>query len=182
MKHKFHNAYMGIAAAITFIILFVAALFLYNGYSIFTNYLSDLGVNSSTSFLFNNSLIITGFLGFLFSIGLSRMFQKEKMGYVGSLLFMVACISLTLVGVFPSSYNFLHSLFAGIFFTLAAVSLILIGLQMRNYSKNLGILSVAAGVPPLVFILTVVPFTEHIAVFSILAWTIIFCVSIAKIE
>ena len=106
------------------------------------NALSDLGVIAgATAPLFNYGLIVSGLLGFIFSISLVRMMRffnilsahgKPHMiiyrGVGGSLLFSLACLALMAIGVFPESVSYAHFLASVAFFVLMLGALLLFGI------------------------------------------------------
>ncbi|HYA57088.1 MAG TPA: DUF998 domain-containing protein [Thermoplasmata archaeon] len=79
----------------------------YSGYSLLTNYISDLG-NTATSPLhevFNVSIAILGILAFAGILLAWRAFPPGRSRAVGLPLLLVASLSAILVGAFPENVN-----------------------------------------------------------------------------
>jgi len=120
-------------------------------YSWKRNALSDLGV-SKVANLFNYTLIIGGILMSILGIGIVRSF-KSKLYSVGALVFIVASISFTFIGVYTEEAGILH-LYPSIgFFILAPISIIIFGGSfLKNKMKNVGITLILLGILSLITI------------------------------
>ena len=129
----------GICGILSPIIAFsciLSAIASYPQFSWFDNALSDLGVVSGfTMWLFNAGLIISGFLALAFGIGLFTFFGKSLIGRAGCAIFVLACIALMAIGVFPESTGQTHLLVSVMFFVLLPISLLTVvfsfGLQKK---------------------------------------------------
>jgi hypothetical membrane protein len=96
------------------------------------NALSDLGVMSGvTAAVFNYGLITSGILGFIFATNLFRVMRVFEIlsadgkphllfyrGLVGALFFSLACLALVAIGVFPENVRYLHYFASVAFFVL----------------------------------------------------------------
>jgi hypothetical membrane protein len=107
----------------------------YSGYSLLTNYVSDLG-NTSTSPLhgvFNVSIIVLGILVFL-GIGLAWSgFPRGGARALGLLLLLVASLAAVLVGIFPENVNpSVHDLVSFLVFVPGGLGLVIIAIPMRR--------------------------------------------------
>ena len=121
-------------------------------YSWKTNALSDLGV-SDVANIFNYSLIISGILNFIFSIGLFRYYNKNIVLIIGSILLIIGGASLSFVGIFTEADGILHLYSAIGFFTIAPLSFIIFGIYfIRIDLKNKGYFSIILGVSSLLVI------------------------------
>jgi len=98
-----------------FIIIFKISEFLYPGYSVANNYISDLGVGN-TALLFNSSMIVLGILGIIAAF---LLFEWDK---VFSILFLLSSIGALGVGVFPENMGIIHSISALITFLFSGVA------------------------------------------------------------
>jgi hypothetical membrane protein len=142
---KFKNAILlkisgiyGILApvfAFTFIFLAIAS---YPQFSWTDNALSDLGVVPSvtaglfnsglivTAGLFNSGLIVSGVWCFMFAIGLFMLLSESVLGRVGVFVFVLACLALVAIGIFPESVWPVHYIVSVMFFVLLPISLLII--------------------------------------------------------
>jgi len=102
--------------ATQFFILMNISAFLYPGYSISQNYISDLGVGPS-AIIFNGSVVLLGLLGItasylLLRVGVDRVFV---------LLLLLASVGAVGVGVFPENMGILHTISAFIAFLFGGI-------------------------------------------------------------
>jgi hypothetical membrane protein len=110
--------------AIAFSFIFVAIV-LYQPFNWSNNALSDLGVvNGLTSGLFNSGLIITGVWALVFMVGLLIKFNKNLVGQISA--FVLACLSLIAIGIFPESVVPTHYLVSVAFFVFLPISLFIV--------------------------------------------------------
>ena len=117
-----------------------------------TNALSDLGV-SDVANIFNYSLIISGILNFIFSIGLFRYYNKNIVLVIGSILLIIGGASLSFVGIFTEADGILHLYSAIGFFTIAPLSFIIFGIYFIQIDlKNKGYFSIILGAASLLVI------------------------------
>ncbi len=73
--------------------------------------LSNLGVmQSPTSTLFNLGLIAGGILGVFFASGLLKLSKGKLPGQIGALMFVLDCLALTAIGIFPENAEPMHHL------------------------------------------------------------------------
>jgi hypothetical membrane protein len=114
------------------------------------NALSDLGVMSGvTSALFNYGLVVGGILGFVFAtnlFGVMRFFDvlsadgKPHMlfyrGERGALFFSLACLALVAIGVFPENIRYVHGLASVAFFVSLFLALILLGIAFLQVRQK----------------------------------------------
>jgi len=119
------------------------------------SFLSDLGRSGVPAEIFNGSLVAGGLLGTLFAYAIMR--EKFYRSRHGMAAFMLATLSLILVGAFPVQTDTPHTAAAVAFFLLSTASLLLIGTAEKGNSWHgtaflaLGVVSLAAlplyGVP-----------------------------------
>ncbi len=118
-----------------FFLLF--SIHLAGGLDVFHEFYSDLGgqpgerpvwsARGTESLLFNLGMFLTGVLASVFMLGLAGigLFSGEE-GQKGVRVFLLAMLSLTLVGVFPQTLEIPHMVVALCFFMLAPLGLYLI--------------------------------------------------------
>jgi len=91
------------------------------------NALSDLGVVSGvTSVLFNNGLIVSGLLGFVFAVGVFMFLGEDFVSRVGALVLVLAMVALTAIGVFPENVRPVHYLVSVAFFVFLPISMLIL--------------------------------------------------------
>lgn len=96
-------------------------------FSWLNNALSDLGVVPGiTSLLFNFGLLVSGLLSFSFGVGLYNFLNRGALGKMGTIIFSVAGIALTGIGVAPENAEPFHIVFSVAFFSLLPISLLVI--------------------------------------------------------
>ncbi|MEM2521737.1 MAG: DUF998 domain-containing protein [Candidatus Bathyarchaeia archaeon] len=116
----------GIMAPLVAFTLILFAIASYPQFSWTENALSDLGVvEGFTSATFNSGLIAGGVLALIFAVGLFR-FQTKAAGRVGALIFVLAALSLTGIGVFPENVRPIHYYVSVAFFALSPIALLVL--------------------------------------------------------
>ncbi len=109
--------------AIAFSFIF-SAITTYPSFSWNTNALSDLGVvEGLTSVLFNVGLVLTGLWAMVFGVGLLVMFNRNRVGQVGALIFAIAWVALILIGVFNENFEPTHLIVSVAFFVFLPISM-----------------------------------------------------------
>lgn len=147
----------GVIGPVASLPLLFQAISMTTGFSWFGNWLSDLGggvFGPSVSTIFNLSPILGGIFGLIFSLGLYKA-QSKPSGRLGSLLFILASISLVAIGVFPEPFGLIHYSVSAAFFTLSPLSMFYIGasamdssdISLATLSFSLGLISAIAMVP-----------------------------------
>jgi len=133
------------------------------------NALSDLGVDGNAAIIFNSSLIVGGLLTIIFALGLREILQSRTLGHTGSLILILAAVSLCAIGIFPETAGDLHVYVSVTFFTLLPISLFFIGAAMiqKPSERNLGFFTVLAGV--IMLVVWMLPWGEGIAIPEMLA-------------
>lgn len=148
--------WLGICGILTPIIAFsfiLSAIASFSQFNWFDNALSDLGVVSGiTMWLFNAGLIVSGVLALAFGIGLFGFLGKSAVSRVGCSVFVLSCLSLIAIGVFPESTGQTHLVVSVMFFALLPLSLLIIfvslGLQRKIKAAAFTfVLSFAAALP-----------------------------------
>ena len=129
----------GLFSFLVFLIIAIPlGFFMYEGYNHIENVISmqgavDSPIMTQANILFN----LFGIFMFLFGIGLYRVYARNRAGKIGSILFIIAGISITLVGIFPCDPGCIdvtltaeiHQFFAEIPLIIAAVALVFLGIQ-----------------------------------------------------
>jgi hypothetical membrane protein len=158
----------------------------YSGYSLLTNYISDLG-NTSTSPLhsvFNISIMILGVFAFLGVLLAWGGFPRGGARVVGLFLLLIASVAAILVGVFPENVNMpVHDFVSLMVFLPGGLALVVLATGMRErtlwsgyrvFSAVLGaitLVSLAYYAPTQQYNTTWYPgFVERLIVFPILIW------------
>ena len=101
------------------------------------NALSDLGVMPNpTAILFNSGLIISGILAMVFASGLFSVLKGKSTGRAGTILFLLDCLALTAIGVFPENTRPMHFYASVAFFALFPLSMFLITAYFVLTSRN----------------------------------------------
>jgi len=102
------------------------------------NALSDLGVGD-TAPIFNAGLIVAGFTGIIFALGLGRFIFTSKVGRAGTIALLFSCISLVSIGVFPESAGRIHYWVSVAFFVSLPVSMFILAgaMVIPDLGRNL---------------------------------------------
>jgi hypothetical membrane protein len=128
------------------------AEFLYPGYSVSGNYISDLGatcratciVYQPSAFIFNTSVILLGIL----MISSSFLLWKEFHSLIITALFCLSGIGAVGVGLFPETAGFLHVIVSFITFFFGALAAIaasrIVKAPFSYFSVMMGLGSLAA--------------------------------------
>ena len=106
-------------AASQFVLGLIVAEALYPGYSISTNYISDLGVGPS-SMVFNVSIFI---LGLLSIIGVYFLYQAYSLKAI-IILFTIAAVAAMGVGIFTENNLSMHTIVSVLVFLFSGLSAI----------------------------------------------------------
>ncbi len=98
------------------------------------NALSDLGVPYKNATipatLFNSSLIIGGFLTLIFTVGLLEVLPRRISTRTGAYIFASTAFAMSAIGIFPENTGRLHLYVSIAFFTLLAISLLVMGIAV----------------------------------------------------
>ena len=170
--------YCGLAAPIVFVLAMALAIIVYPNYSLYNNYLSDLGSSRDSGMFFNSGLVISGVLGAIFGAAMTRHFKPK----IGAWILAASNLSLVGLGIFHSryAYEYLllgfyrsvyepgHVIFAGLFFLFSVIALAIIGHSIEKRTKK-GYYVQLAAILALAFLVVQSPFTEYIAVFGVLS-------------
>jgi len=120
----------GVAGVLTPLSAFVfigLAIASYRWFSWTRNALSDLGIVwGATAILFNFGLFLSGLLSLNFSLGLFILMREKLAGKIGVSIFVLACLSLEGISLFPENMRPFHYIFSVAFFFLMPVSLLAI--------------------------------------------------------
>ncbi len=108
-----------LVASSQFVIFMVISEALYNGYSVATNYISDLGVGPSST-VFNSSIIV---LGLLVIAGAYFLYHGFHDGLLTMLLALTAVGAIG-VGVFTEDFGLVHGVVSLITFLFGGLSAI----------------------------------------------------------
>jgi len=169
----------------------------YGGYSLLTNYISDLG-NTSTSPLnavFNVSIGILGIFAFFGILLAWSGFPRGGSRVAGLFLFLVASIAAILVGLYPENVNGpVHDFVSLMVFLPGGLALVILSVGMREGTRWFGyrafslilglvtLLSLAYYAPTQAYSTTWDPgLVERLIVFPILLWGFVAGVHLARL-
>jgi len=138
-------------AASQFVLGLIVSEALYSGYSISSNYISDLGVGPSSS-IFNSSVFLLGLLLIIGTYFLQRAFKEYK---VLTLTLILTAIGAMGVGVFTENFGTIHSVVSLIVFLFGGLSAIFSAISSHVHKLKLlkmpfSIIAVILGVTCLV--------------------------------
>lgn len=106
-------------AVTQFVLCFVAAEALYPGYSVSSNYISDLGVGPS-SLIFNSSIFLLGFLSIIGAYFLPRTIDFRVL----TVLLILMAIGAMGAGVFTKDFTTIHGAVSSVAFMFGGLSAI----------------------------------------------------------
>jgi len=169
----------------------------YAGYSLLTNYISDLGntSNSPQYMVFNVSIAILGVFAFVGVVLAWGGFPRGGARVVGLFLLLVASIAAVIVGLFPENVNpSVHDFVSLMVFLPGGLALVVLSTGMRQntfwdgyraFSLLLGLVtlvSLAYYAPTQTFSTTWDPgFVERLIVFPILLWGFVAGIHLARL-
>jgi len=173
----------GLFGAVAFLLLYIAAMSLDEGYVFGENYLSDLGV-SSGAWAFNSALIVAGVLFIAFALfGLSRQLGRGIVGKLGTGMMVLSALLLISIAIFTEDAGDIHGVLSVAFFleTLVTVGVVDLGLVR---TKSLGLFGPVVCTACLAFGLCLLPFggtplVETLAVLDIVVWGILISMRLA---
>jgi len=129
--------------SVQFLLFLIIAESLYLGYSVSENYISDLGVGT-TSLVFNSSVFLLG----VTVVAGAYFFQRSFDSKLLSILFAITGFGAMGVGLFPENFGILHAVASLITFLFGGLSAIMSYKLQRPplsyFSVLLGALSLVA--------------------------------------
>lgn len=157
MKFAKIAALSGVLAPAVALIFLGAALSQAPWFSWTENCLSDLGgepggapIWSSLgppSILFNAGLIISGLLGLALIIWMLREeVVGPKLTYFGFFILLLDTLALIAIGALPETVGVIHFFVSAAFFTLAPISMLIIGASLLRSDRRMGIFVVLLGI------------------------------------
>jgi len=108
------------------------------------NWLSDLGVHAESEIYFNSSLIVSGLLMILFSIGVYQYLSENNIYKIGKATLFIGSISLMMIGIFPEDVYPAHVIATIMFFSLVTFSIMTLGVGHVIERDILGIIMVSS--------------------------------------
>jgi len=178
-----HSKAIALIGIIIFLLLSISSIYFYPKYDFFNQYLSDLGVGS-TSLLFNSGIIIASILllPFIFSLYKPYSFLSQTTCFLGfaSVIFFAG------IAVFPLNFQSIHSFIAGLFFLLMSFFILFaLLLHLKDWLKIqpkpilvesifllLSIFTILVTCIFLFFIFT--PLMQKLSITSIVLWVFLF--------
>jgi hypothetical membrane protein len=137
----------GLISPIIALILIGAAISMAPAFSWAGSCLSDLGAAAETSLLFNAGVLVAGVLALVFAAGFYKSgLLDTRAGRAGSILLILAAISLILIGLLPTTMGPVHFYVSLAFFALSPLSVLIIGLVLRKSDRDLGLLAIILGI------------------------------------
>ncbi len=170
----FVGLYCGVLAIVAFCVLYPIAAYLDPDYRFLDNYLSDLGVGPG-AWAFNSALIVTGSLLAVFAIfGVYRAMGNGMWSKLGSAALAISGAFLVCIGIFTEDFDEVHTFFSFAFFITLLITLGLVSVAMFR-TKALGSMGTGASITAFMAGAALIPlganpFTETVAVLTILAW------------
>ncbi len=135
----------GLVAPVAAFACIALAILAYPSFSWENNALSDLGVAKDAHVFFNNGLIIAGIISAVFATGFLLLLKKSWIAYATFAAFLLACLALAAIGVFPSSIRPMHYYASVAFFALFPISGALMSWSLwHSGQKRLAAISAAA--------------------------------------
>jgi|GEM_PF-5499583 len=173
-----YGGYAGFIAPSVFIIFTLAAILCYPGFNYSSEYLSYLGTNPSSYLIFNAGLAISGIFGFIFAIFLWLRYPAG-LPRAGAFLLSSSMLFFSLLSVFTADEFMVHIFISALFFFLAFISLIFIGMGLLRERIGWFSLMIAALILPLP-LTNFHPLAEHLAAGAIILWAIVMAFHINK--
>jgi hypothetical membrane protein len=158
----------GILTPVSAFLFIGLAIASYGQFSWTLNALSDLGVVSGvTAPLFNFGLFLSSVLALNFSIGLFISLRESTIGKAGVGVFILACISLLGISLFPENMRPFHYAFSVAFFVLLPIALlVIVGYYLKMRRKGMAaftlLVAIIAAVPWVLQF--TVPFVSGVAI------------------
>ena len=110
------------------------------------NALSDLGVEGLTAALFNGGLMMTAAVMAVFSLGIYELGKEDRLGKIGFILLIWACLFLVGIGLWPETAGGIHREISIAFFVTLPVAMIVNAISLiRRGHRELGSLGIVAG-------------------------------------
>lgn len=171
------SAFLG---AVIFVALTILAVVNYPGYSVYSNFLSDLGTGENSAMFFNIAVMISGTAAVVLSIALNKIFNKSNECRLASIILAIAGISLVGIGVFTENHP-IHSSISALFFATISVAMIAFGIGLRANKKSYFFVLLGLSVP-VSFMLIASQLAEHLAISLIIIWSFAVGAVILKAE
>ena len=139
--------------------------------------LSDLGVEDFSAIFFNYGMAIGGILAFIFSLGLIKTLSNK----IGAYILSLSSLALIGIGLFPETVFPIHFIISASFFVLLALSMLIIGLKIKQdqFERDMGLLAtifaiLAISSTVFLLILEGVAIPESISCFPAFIWCMIY--------
>lgn len=164
-----------VSGAIFFFVLAGLAISQYPNYSMTGNFLSDLGVNGKSDFLFNTACAVSGTSLFGLAGCASRRY-RGALARLGQASLAFAGAALAGVGAFTLYQQPMHTIAAGSFFLLMPIALLLIGVALWREHELILEGKVTIGIGGLTLILfpfVTSPIGQKVAVGLFLVWALL---------
>lgn len=127
------GASAGIVGVVSFQVLFSISLLVHPDWRFGLDLMSELGMTTPHTWLFNLSVIIMGTMGVAFSLSLLRFLYWSTLGKISVAILVAGCTCLFLLGVFTMEQRALHDALAWAFFVLTVMGLLILSIPMYMY-------------------------------------------------
>lgn len=192
-----YGAWFIFVGAVQFVIANILVQLYFPNYSLWTNYISDLGntVKSPEYLVFNISIILLGLFAFVGILLAWSAFPRGGLRVTGLSLLLLASVGAIFVGLFPENVNgTIHSIASLLVFLPSGIALLALGPSMNDqnhWGTAMRWFLIALGVIILVslalFLFTTVGSAtypglfERLVVYPVLLWAIVVGVFLARI-
>jgi len=129
-KMAWSGAMAGIFGVVSFNVLFTISLYLHPEWRFGIDFMSELGVTSPDTWLFNYSVMMMGSLGIVFGLGLYQFFNGSVLGRASMISLIAGCTCLFLLGLFPMQYGELHDNLTWGFFIMTVLALLIMSVPL----------------------------------------------------
>lgn len=125
------HEYFGLIAPVVAFLSVALAIATHPWFSFTENAISDLGaVGVEKNYILNAGLVVSGAFATIYAIGLA-LEQKSTLGRFGAVLFLIGCVSLSLVGAFPE-WTPVHFPVSVTFFVFTLLGAFLVGISSES--------------------------------------------------
>lgn len=138
---------LGVISGVWSVISILIAISVSPWFSWVSNALSDLGV-SPAALIFNQGLIVSGFLALIFALSHFKIVKSSLGGRVGNVFLVLAAVSLIGIGVFTEDFTPHHFIFSVLFFVFVLFAFLSYGagFLFEMNCKWLGVYCIVFGV------------------------------------
>jgi hypothetical membrane protein len=167
-----YGRHCGLLSPLVFSAATAFAMMDFRGYDVFTNYVSDLGVNPHTMPIFNAGILVSGVLGIAFSLFLWKNLAPGA-AKSGAFLMGGALVFFSLLAIFTEQALPIHLFLAGAFFLLALIGMILVAAGLKEeHGRMAGFSLITAAIMVSLPFSGFAPIAEHAAAAALILWSV----------